>query len=101
MYSKVDWGGPVEPFIKVDLKSFEKANPATGNASVSLIVFEYKDLDLLGVEDDSGRKRYICDDELVSQGHCNAEQLYQFIIGRNATDSNAPIKTDVLTELVT
>lgn len=101
MYSKVDWGGPVEPFIKVDLKSFEKANPATGNASVSLIVFEYKDLDLLGVEDDSGRKRYICDDELVSQGHCNAEQLYQFIIGGNATDSNAPIKTDVLTELGT
>ena len=48
MYSKIDWGGPIEPFIKVDLRSYISGS-ATRNASVSLIVFEYQDVHELGV----------------------------------------------------
>jgi hypothetical protein len=100
MYSRIDWGGNVDPFIKVDLKSFSAANPATGNASLSIIVFEYKDINVLGVTDQSGRKRYICDEELINEGLCTNDQIYQFLYKDNVT-SLAPIKTDVLTDLGT
>ena len=100
MYSRIDWGGPTEPFIKVDLKSFDSTNPATGNASVSLIIFEYKDIDQLGVTDADGRKRYICDETLVNEGLCTSEQLYQFIVEDNIT-TYANVKTTVLTDLGT
>lgn len=100
MYSKVDWGGPVEPFIKVDLKSFDQPNPATGNASLSLIIFEYKDVSQLGVKDSHGVRRYICTDHLVNEGLCTPDQMYQFIVNDNITTS-APVKTTVLTDLGT
>lgn len=100
MYSKVDWGGNTEPFIKVDLQSFDTPNPSTGNASLSLIIFEFKDIDLLGVVDNAGNRRYICDDNLVNEGLCTSDELYQFIIDGNVT-TNAIVKTDVLTELGT
>ncbi|TID13550.1 hypothetical protein CANINC_004908 [Pichia inconspicua] len=100
MYSKVDWGGPVEPFIKVDLKKYEAANPETGNASLSIVIFEYQDIDALGVVTESGQKRYVCDETLVSQGLCDSSQLYQFIVDKDAS-TYAPIKTTVLTDLGT
>lgn len=100
MYSKIDWGGPVEPFIKVDLKSFISPNPQTGNASLSIIVFEYKDIDILGVTDESGIRSYICDDILINQGLCTEDQRFQFLYNDNST-SFAPIKTDILTDLGT
>lgn len=100
MYSKIDWGGPVEPFIKVDLKSFDTVNPATGNASISLIIFEYKDIDQLGVVDDSNYRRYLCDETLINQGLCSSDQLYQFIVSDNIT-TYAAVKTTVLTDLGT
>lgn len=101
MYSKVDWGGPVEPFIKVELDSFQTANPATNEASVAMIVFEYQDIDKLGVTDPaSGRKRYICDEALINEGLCSQEQLNQFIVDPDVA-TVAPVKTALLTELGT
>lgn len=101
MYSKVDWGGPVEPLIKVELDSFQTANPDTSLANVAMIVFEYKDIDKLGVVDpQTGRKRYICDEGLINDGLCSQDQLNQFIIDPEAT-TFSPIKTALLTELGT
>lgn len=100
MYSKVDWGGPVEPFVKVDLKDFAYENPATRKAGISVIIFEYKDVDLLGVVDKDGVRRYICTEDLISQNLCSESQLNQFIIDEEVT-TFAPVKTTVLTELGT
>lgn len=100
MYSKIDWGGPIEPFIKVDLRSFDTVNPSTGNASISLIIFEYKDIDKLGVTDESGYRRYLCDETLINQGLCTSDELYQFIVSDNIT-TYANVKTTVLTDLGT
>lgn len=101
MYSRVDWGGPVEPFIRVELDSFQSANPDTNLASVALILFEYQDIDKLGVKDpQTGRKRYICDEGLISEGLCTQEQLNQFIVNSTAIPT-APVKTFLLTELGT
>ena len=45
MYSKKAWGGSVDPFILTEfIKSEEGHNP-----SVSLIVYEWRDQDLIGV----------------------------------------------------
>lgn len=101
MYSKVDWGGPVEPFLKVDLDAFQQPDPATGKAALSLIVFEYQDIERLGVIDpQSGHRRYVCDEELVQEGVCEEDQLNQFLVHYNDSFV-APAKTVLLTELGT
>ena len=47
MYSKSAWGGDTDPFIAT---TFTKSPAAdTGDPIVSLIVFEWKDNDLVGV----------------------------------------------------
>lgn len=101
MYSKRDWGGPGESFIKVDLQKFGYADPSTDKASVSLVVFEYQDIDGLGVYDENlGRRRYICTSGMVSDGLCKENQLNQFIVDENFT-SVSQIKTVKLTDLGT
>ena len=47
MYSKSAWGGDVDPFI---LTTFSKAEPeGDDDPLVSLVIFEWKDEDLVGV----------------------------------------------------
>lgn len=47
MYSKKGWGGDTDPFIKTTL---EKASaPDDKDVFVSLVVFEFRDEDLIGV----------------------------------------------------
>ena len=45
MYSRKSWGGSVDPYILV--KFMKPAEPE--KASVSLVIFEWKDEDLIGV----------------------------------------------------
>jgi hypothetical protein len=47
MYSKTAWGGPVEPFIDIVFQN-SSVQPDT-DPIISLIIFEWKDLDLIGV----------------------------------------------------
>lgn len=51
MYGKKTWGGPVDPFILVKYLSADKdkEDPVS-----SLLIFEWKDLDLVGVPDPNG-----------------------------------------------
>jgi hypothetical protein len=47
MYSKKAWGGPVDPFILVNfLNSTQKSS---SDSVISLVVYEWKDEDLIGV----------------------------------------------------
>ncbi|GMM29888.1 Ptm1 protein [Martiniozyma asiatica (nom. inval.)] len=101
MYSKVDWGGPVEPFIKVELDYYAQANPDTGNATVAIVIFEYSDIDALGEYDpESGKIGYRCTSQMIDEGLCQSQDLYQFIVSDNYT-FNAPVKKTILTELGT
>lgn len=100
MYSKRDWSGSTDPFIKVDLKSFETANPDTGNASVSLIIFEYRDLTGIGVTDKSGVTHYECTNLLIEHGYCSESEKNQFIVNSTYVSQN-PIKHTLLASLGT
>ena len=46
MYSKAAWGGSVDPHILI---KFEKQTDGEADPIVSLIVFEWKDFELIGV----------------------------------------------------
>lgn len=47
MYSQKAWGGPVEPFILV---TFNKAaQKSISDALIALVVYEWKDEDLIGI----------------------------------------------------
>ncbi|KAH3660021.1 hypothetical protein OGAPHI_007226 [Ogataea philodendri] len=99
MYSRQDWGGPVDPFIKVDVKKFSK-NPDDTHP-LSLVVFEYRDMDYLGTTDNvTGVTNYICTDKFVREDVCPKSELNQFIVSSN-NSGNSLIKTAVLTELGT
>ena len=47
MYSQKTWGGPVEPFILIDL--VKSAPEGTSDPLIGLIIYEWKDEDLIGV----------------------------------------------------
>jgi hypothetical protein len=47
MYSRKAWGGPVDPFILV--KFLNKDNNTNPKPVVSLVIFEWKDVNLIGV----------------------------------------------------
>jgi hypothetical protein len=49
MYSRSSWGGPVDPFIKIIFPAVE--GQSTPDPIVSVVVFEWKDWDLIGVPD--------------------------------------------------
>lgn len=52
MYGRKSWGGDVDPFILVHIN---KAEPKDGDPLMSLVIFEWKDEDLIG--------RYAPDDQ--------------------------------------
>lgn len=47
MYSKAAWGGPVDPFILIKFQN--ETVPGEDDPIVSLVIFEYKDEDFIGV----------------------------------------------------
>ncbi|CDK28181.1 unnamed protein product [Kuraishia capsulata CBS 1993] len=95
MYSKQDWGGNIEPYIKVDLEYF-LTKDENGNSSISIVIFEYSDIDGLGVQVSETSKHYVCSEELVAKGLCDSSELYQFIVNKNVT-TKAEVLSTVLT----
>jgi hypothetical protein len=47
MYSRAAWGGNVDPYILVS--SWKASEYVSDDAVVSLIIYEYKDVDLIGI----------------------------------------------------
>ncbi|KAM0818960.1 putative Membrane protein PTM1 [Seiridium cardinale] len=86
MYSKQAWGGPVDPFISI---VFPKADvPDDQDPIVSIVIFEWKDESLVGVQADptSYDRVLICDELAVKEGFCDESDLGEFILAPNATD---------------
>lgn len=111
MYSRKAWGGSVDPFILV---KFHKANNVKGDPKASLIIFEWKDEQLIGeyrnpkdevcVQDPAPRietvgtnrriqtKETICDQANVDAKLCTKDQIGSFLLTKNASDvSQNPI----------
>lgn len=97
MYQKDAWGGSVSPFISTNLKSFGESDGETPD--ISIVVFEYKDINLLGYSTDvesveSGgvayhKTKYVCDSSALSKGYCSEEQLGQFIYNSSIIGTNS------------
>lgn len=93
MYSRQDWGGPVDPFI---LTAFpNKTVEGDADHVVSLVIFEWKDQDLVGINkasDENGyTKEYICDKAAVTKGYCSESNLGEFILAPNATEKSGAL----------
>ena len=113
MYSRKAWGGDTDPFILTKfIKSTPEGNP---NPQVSVVIFEWKDEDLVGVyptpdtdkvgdtvfgrsskDANPAKKDYICDKEHIKESFCNETQEGRFILSPNATSSKNQILTDVV-----
>lgn len=48
MYSQKAWGGDVEPFILTKFKKYHMGDGPDVDPLVSLVIFEWKDEDLIG-----------------------------------------------------
>ncbi|CDK28031.1 unnamed protein product [Kuraishia capsulata CBS 1993] len=97
MYSKQDWNGDIKPFIDVDLKYFRSEfDFDIKKPSLSVVIYEYSDMDALGVELSDKPMQYICSEELVAAGLCESSELHQFIVNKNVTPE-AEILSSVLT----
>ncbi|KAF9875643.1 hypothetical protein CkaCkLH20_07024 [Colletotrichum karsti] len=85
MYSRTAWGGPVDPYINVMF--LPKQAPADQDPTVSLVIFEWRDEELIGVREtpDSEHKIGICQDQFVKKGFCNETDIGKFIIDPEAT----------------
>ncbi|AOA63234.1 uncharacterized protein PAS_chr3_1095 [Komagataella phaffii GS115] len=101
MYNKRDWSGKIDPYIKLDLEQFKYngEHSATTAADVSVLIFEYRDLPLLGKIDNTGRIRYVCDQEMVNIGACTEDELNNFLTGDDSDNSKSKILIIKLTDL--
>ncbi|KAK2871982.1 hypothetical protein FQN49_002659 [Arthroderma sp. PD_2] len=86
MYGKKAWGGDVNPFILLKVEAVEdKKNPI-----MSLVMFEWKDEELIGRtvdnKDGTTSKELICGPPSVEKGLCTKEDLGSFILAPNATE---------------
>ncbi|KAI1840392.1 hypothetical protein JX266_013400 [Neoarthrinium moseri] len=98
MYSRKDWGGPIDPFI---LSVFpDQTVEGHDDPIVSLVIFEWKDEDLIGVTDPEGKayeREFICNEPAVAKGYCNETKLGEFILSPNATEKS---KSLILTQAI-
>ncbi|RYO87824.1 hypothetical protein DL766_000727 [Monosporascus sp. MC13-8B] len=96
MYSRSAWGGPVDPFI---LAVFPNTTiEGVEDPIVSLIIFEWKDYDLIGVypQPDSAMKA-ICDPDAVKKGFCEESHVGEWLLAPNATEKSGNV---ILTQAV-
>ncbi|CDK28192.1 unnamed protein product [Kuraishia capsulata CBS 1993] len=92
MYNKEDWDGETKPFIGVDLKTFQLGE---GNkyTPVSIVIYEYREMDALGVGVSDLPTQYICTEELVSKGLWETSDLYLFIVNKEVTQKTGILST--------
>ncbi|KAL8860710.1 MAG: hypothetical protein Q9178_002740 [Gyalolechia marmorata] len=93
MYSKKGWGGDTEPFILTTLEKTTSQDDQ--DVFVSLVVFEFRDEDLIGVwpSPDAPEKEYICTQANIDKNYCNSTDLGTFILSPNASESK---RNDIL-----
>ncbi len=91
MYSKSSWGGPVDPFISV--KFTDVGTEDEGDPIVSMVIFEWKDEDFIGIRPtpDSIQKIGICEPKQVEAGYCNETDIGEFVLAPNATQKSTNV----------
>lgn len=98
MYSLKSWGGPTPPFI---LTKFIKPDNLEGDPVVSIVVFEWADKDLIGHPIAPGEvmedRVYICDQDSVDAKYCTQEQIGEFILADNATETS---HSEIITQAI-
>ncbi|SCU89365.1 LANO_0D04610g1_1 [Lachancea nothofagi CBS 11611] len=94
MYSRDDWSGKIDPYISFNLKDISDTD------GLSVVIFEFKDYEHLGVDVDS-TKIYICDDYAIVSGACNEtnknEYIVQNVIIDPITNENETLSASVMT----
>ena len=103
MYSRKAWGGDKNPYILAKFKEIgQETIPDGQDPVVSLIIFEWKDESLIGryLLSDPGHekeKETICDPDNFRDGLCEKEQLGEFLLANNASESwRNPIVTQAI-----
>ncbi|EEY20879.1 PTM1 [Verticillium alfalfae VaMs.102] len=86
MYSRKAWGGPVDPYINILFPAVQTDKDAV----VSVVVFEWKDEELIGIREnpESLKKIGICEDKWVKKGYCNETDIGEFILAEGATEKS-------------
>ncbi|KAF9776496.1 hypothetical protein IL306_005310 [Fusarium sp. DS 682] len=97
MYSKTSWGGPVDPFILV--KFLNSSNSDVKDPIASLVIFEWKDRNLVGIPDPNtpGNRLGVCGEDFVKQGYCNKTDIGKFILNPDVDKKSSSV---VLTKAV-
>ncbi|KAJ2893899.1 lung seven transmembrane receptor domain-containing protein [Zalerion maritima] len=86
MYSRNAWGGPVDPFIQI--KFFKESIEGGDDPIASLVLFEWKDQDFIGVANDDGTQEFLCNPTSVKKGNCNDTEIGEFILADNAAEKS-------------
>ena len=99
MYSKKDWGGPVDPFIQTKFVSAQDV-PGDQDPLVSFVIFEWTDEHLIGRYPpgrEAGDLDTICGPDQVNANLCKQEDIGAFILAPNATElAKNPIMTKAI-----
>jgi hypothetical protein len=85
MYSKKDWGGDGDAYIDLALE------PAADDKHgwVAVVIFEYRDVDLLGAGIPGDKNvKYVCDEGAVASNMCDKEQIGEFILSKSANKTS-------------
>jgi hypothetical protein len=61
---------------------------------IALVVYEYRNVEMLGVKVDNINKKYVCDDAAVQSQLCSSEQIGTFIVEENGEKPYAAIRTE-------
>lgn len=101
IYAKHDYGGSFNPHVGVLLLQFgditDPSAPADG-IDVSFVIFEYRDIDKVGIYLGDGKYKYICDDFAINDLRlCNESDKGHFLLNPGA--SNSTVYTSTLTSL--
>ncbi|KAK9369647.1 lung seven transmembrane receptor-domain-containing protein [Lipomyces kononenkoae] len=98
MYSRRDWGGNVDPYIKVDITKLS-TDMNTESSVVSLVIFEWTDVNYIGVDSGQadGSKVYVCDKAAVDANYCSEDNYGQFLLQGSTNGSIASVFTKGVT----
>lgn len=86
MYNRQAWGGSINPFISFNLLNYDSSS--TPDPDLAVVIFEYKDIDIIGAETSDGNKKYICDKSAIDLKYCNESSLGEFIISADKKGTN-------------
>lgn len=90
MYNKADWGGSVDPFIRV---KFFGDKEASDTDAASLMIFEWKDVDLVQLENPETKQKTValCSDDYIARGACTEAEKGEFVLAANATKKSTSL----------